>query len=88
MARKQSHGIEQRIADLEARISAIKEREALKQAKSDPALRHAGDALRSIDRALSATTDEQSRRALLESRAWLSSALQGVSRASQSPPPS
>lgn len=69
--RKKRRGIEQRIADLEAKIAAIKEREARKQAKADPALRHASAALRSIDKALSATKDATTKQALSSARSAL-----------------
>ncbi|NOT29638.1 MAG: hypothetical protein HOP15_04215 [Planctomycetes bacterium] len=73
--RSKRRGIDQRIADLEAKIAAIKEREAKKQAKADPALRHASAALRSIDKALAASKDTVTRQALGEARVTLSACL-------------
>ncbi len=70
--RRQRRGIEQRIADLEAKISAIKEREARKLAQADPALRHASAALKSIDKALAATKDSAMKKALTAARSSLS----------------
>jgi hypothetical protein len=52
------------IADLEAKIAAIKAREAARQVKADPAVRHARAAARSIDKALSAVQDSAMRQAL------------------------
>ena len=51
--------------------AAIKEREARKQAKKDPALRHASSALRAIDKALLATKDAETKHALLTARSNL-----------------
>ncbi len=70
--RRQRRGIDQRIADLEAKIATIKEREARKKVKADPALRHAAAALRSIDKALAATEDAKMQKALTAARASLS----------------
>lgn len=53
----------------------MKEREARKQAKADPTLRHAGAALKSVDKALAAAENANLRQALLEVQAWLSSCL-------------
>ena len=70
------------IADLEAKIHVIKARQARKQAKADPAIRHASAALRSIDKALAATKDAGTRQALSEARSSLSACLarNGVGR--------
>src|SRR5262245_47664993 len=79
-ARRKRRGIDQRIAELEAKIAAIKEREAKKKAKADPALRLASAAVRSLDKALGATKDAVFRQAMSEARATLSAclALNGV----------
>ena len=61
---------EQLIADLEAERAALLARQAT---KTDPARKHAAAALKSVDKALEATEDANSRKALLEARAWLSS---------------
>lgn len=70
-ARRPRRGVEQRIADLEAKIASIKERETRKQAKADPALRHASSALKAIDKALAAAKDSATKRALSEARSSL-----------------
>jgi len=75
---RQRRGVDQRIADLEAKIAAIKEREARKSAKADPALRHATAAVRSIDKALAATKDAGTRSALGEARSTLAALLGGI----------
>ncbi len=54
------------IADLEAQRAAL-------LARADPARKHAAAALKSVDRALAATQDGNTKHALLEARAWLSS---------------
>ena len=76
---RQRRSVDQKIADLQAKIAALKEREAKKQAKADPALRHAKAALRSIDKALAATEDAGTLRALNAARATLGEIL-GVAR--------
>lgn len=73
--RRKRRGIDQMIADLEAKIAVIKERDARKKAKSDPALRHVGAALKAIDKAQAALQDGASRRSLGEARAALESVL-------------
>jgi hypothetical protein len=70
--RRRRRGIDQRIAELEAKIAAIREREARKTARADPALRHASAALKSIDKALAATKDTPTRQTLNDARASLS----------------
>ncbi len=80
--RRQRRGIDQRIADLEAKIAAIKEREARKQVKADPALRHVTAAVRSIDKALGATDDAGTKKTLAEARSSLA-ALVGASRGAE-----
>lgn len=73
--RRRRRGVEQLIADLEAKIAGIKEREARKQAKADPALRHASAALRSIDKALAEVEDSATEKALNEARSTLATCL-------------
>ena len=73
--RRQRRSVEQRIADLEAKLVLIKDRMARKQAKADPALRHAAAALRSIDKALAATKNAGTKEALNEARSSLSRCL-------------
>ncbi len=72
---RQRRSVDQRIAELAAKINALKEREARKQAKADPVLRHASAALKSIDKALSVTNDAVTRSALGEVRASLTKSL-------------
>ena len=71
--RRQRRGIEERIAFLEAKIAAVKEREARRRAKADPVLRNVSAALRSIDKALAATDDSASRKNLGAARSALES---------------
>ena len=66
---------EQMIRDLEAEIARIKTRAEMKKAKRDPALRHVTAAVRSIDKAIDATTDAATKKALDEARATLSAVL-------------
>jgi hypothetical protein len=73
--KRQRRTIEQMIADLEAQVAAIKEREARKQAKADPALRHVTAALKSVDRALAEASDAATRKALSDARSLLSTCL-------------
>jgi len=73
--RRERRGVDQMIADLEAKIAAIRAREAEKKAKADPALRHVKAALRSVDKALSAAKDAALRDGLGEARGALSSVL-------------
>lgn len=66
---------EQRIADLEAQIAAIKARAQRKQMKKDPSLRHISAAIRSIDKATNESGDSATRNALAEARSTLSACL-------------
>ncbi len=74
-APRRRRGIDQRIADLEAKIAAIKDREARKKAKADPALRQTSLALRAIDKALLATKDAEIKKALGAARTSVAAAL-------------
>lgn len=67
---------EQLVAELEARILALKNRAARKAARRNPAVRHTSAAVKSIDKALAATEDNATRKALLEARTTLSACLQ------------
>jgi hypothetical protein len=71
---------EQLVADLEAKIEAIKARVARKRAKANPSIRHTVAAVRSIDKAMTSATDAVLRRSLDEARGVLSAylSLQGV----------
>jgi len=73
--RRQRRTIDQRIADLQAKIAAIKELKARKEAKTDPALRHVSAALRSIDKALDEAKDPATKKALTAARSSLSACL-------------
>src|SRR5947207_8870952 len=66
---------EQVIADLEARIVALKHRAAQKHVKRDPALKHINAAVRSIDKAVSECEDLATKKALSEARETLSACL-------------
>jgi hypothetical protein len=63
------------IRDLEARIAQIKVRAEQRKARRDPALRHVTAAVRSIDKAMAATSDAATRQALQETRATLGACL-------------
>lgn len=73
--RRQHRPIELQIAKLEAKIAAIKAREALKRAKADPMLRNVSAALRAIDKALAQAQEAVGKRTLNEVRALLESLL-------------
>ncbi len=66
---------EDRIAELEAKIAAIKARAERKKVKKDPSLKHMAAALRSIDKALGESGDAATRQALNEARSTISAAL-------------
>jgi hypothetical protein len=78
---RKRRSLDDRIAALQAQIAEIKEREARKQAKANPALRHVSAALRSVDKALATVAQERTKDALLEARAWLAAALNPVDAA-------
>ena len=66
---------EQRIAELEAKIALIKQRDERRTQRKRPEIRHMGQALRSLDQALNATDDSVLRKALDEARTTVSSSL-------------
>jgi hypothetical protein len=74
-SRRRRRGTDQMIADLEAKIAAIKAREARKRAKSDPFLRYTTAAVKTIDKAASATRDPEAKRVLGETRSRLAAFL-------------
>ena len=78
--RRRRRTIDQQIADMVAKIAALKDREARKQAKADPALRHASSAFRSIEKALAATSDANLRHHLLTARSTLAGLVGGGRR--------
>jgi len=63
------------ISDLQAKIARLKQRSAQKKAKKDPTLRHISAAVRSIDKALEATQDVATGKALDETRSTLAACL-------------
>jgi hypothetical protein len=71
---------EQLVADLQAKIEAIKARAARKRRKADPAVRYTIAAVRNIDRAMSSATDQVLRKTLEEARGTLAAflTLQGI----------
>lgn len=66
---------EQMIADLEAKIAAIKAQAERKKLKRDPAIKHITAAVRSIDTALENCEDKATRAALGDARSTLSACL-------------
>ena len=66
---------EQQIADLQAEIERVKHRAEQKKAKRDPTLRHVNAGMRSIDKALKASSDAATKNALNEARATLAACL-------------
>jgi hypothetical protein len=66
---------EVRIKALEAQIEALKRRKAQKLVRRDPALKQMHAAVRSIDKALAASTDHAVRQALGEARNTLTACL-------------
>ena len=74
-ASRQHRTEEARIAELEAKIAAIRARAERKKVKRDPSLRHISAAVRSVDKALGESSDAATRRALDEARSTLSACL-------------
>jgi len=66
---------EERIQELEAKIALVKARAEQKRVARNPALRHVRAALKAIDRALAATQDPATRRALGEASTTLAACL-------------
>jgi len=77
---------EQLVADLQAKIEAIKARATRKRVKADPAVRSTVTAVRNLDKAMAATTDPVMRRTIEEARGVLSAflTLQGALPAASS----
>jgi hypothetical protein len=69
--RRQRRSLDQQIEALQSKILALREREARKQAKTDPAMRLATSAVKSIDKALAATKSAEMRKALTQARSTL-----------------
>ena len=71
---------EQRIADLQAKIEAIKQQAERAKTKRNPALRHMTAALKAVDKAMAESEDNATRKALEDVRATIAAtlALNGV----------
>ncbi|HEX6885436.1 MAG TPA: hypothetical protein VF530_18820 [Planctomycetota bacterium] len=69
---RKRRGLEEQIAALEAKIAAIKEREARKKAQKDPAARFVKAATKSLEKALGVVKDAEQKKALQAARAALS----------------
>jgi hypothetical protein len=71
---------EQLIADLEKKIASIKHRAEQKRVSKDPALRHVKAAAKSLSKAIAASTDAATRKALSAAQSTVSAclALNGV----------
>jgi len=67
--------IQERIQELEAKITTIKARDERKKVRARPEVKHLNMALRSIDKGLNASEDAVLRKALDEARATVSSCL-------------
>jgi hypothetical protein len=77
VTRRQRRTIDQQIADLAAKIENLKVREARKQAKADPVLRHANAALKAIEKGLAQAEDAETKHALLTARSTLAALVGG-----------
>ncbi len=62
---------EQMIADLEEQIRGVKRKAQQREARKNPTTRHVSAAVRCIDKALAATQDTATKKALSEARATL-----------------
>src|SRR5262245_51475444 len=71
--KRKRRGLDEQIAALEAKIVAIRVREAKKQLKKDPAHRFVKAAMKSIEKALGVVKDQAQKKALSEARAALTS---------------
>ena len=74
-SRRKRRSIDEQIADLQAKISEIKDREARRQARADPALKFASTAMRAVDKALQATDDGRNKKLLGQARSALAACL-------------
>ena len=77
---------EQMIADLEKQIREVKRKAQQRDARKNPTIRHVAAAVRSIDKALAATQDTATKKALSEVRATLA-ACQALGRGTLIPRP-
>ena len=74
-SRRTRRTAEQMIKDLERKIAEVKARAERKKVQKDPALRHISGAVRSIDKAVQATSDAATRKALEDARTTLGACL-------------
>jgi len=73
--KKQQRPADARIAELQAKIEAIKARDERKRARAKPEVRHAIAATKALDKALGATTDATLRTAFSEARTLVAAAV-------------
>lgn len=66
---------EQRIADLEKQIEALRQRKVRRQQRRDPALKYMHAAVRSIDKAMTGSHDGAARQGLADARNTLAACL-------------
>jgi membrane protein involved in colicin uptake len=84
--RKKRRSLDERIAELEAKIHAIRQREAEKKAKSDPMLRHVRAARKALEKADGLAEDAGDKRALADALATLDGLMGGAApRGSDAP---
>ena len=83
---RQRRSLDQQIEALQTKILALREREARKQAKTDPVLRLAASALKFVDKALAATENAGMRKSLGETRSILAGCL-GIDGSELKPAP-
>jgi len=67
--------VDERVADLEAKIAAMRGREERKKAKAKPEVRLALQATKALDKALAATQDATLRAAFQEARTTVAAAV-------------
>lgn len=73
--KKQQRPADARIAELQAKIEAIKARDERKRARAKPEVKFALAATKALDKALGATTDATLRTAFQEARTLVASAV-------------
>ena len=67
--------VDERVAELEAKIAGIKARDSKRKAKAKPEVRFAIAATKALDKALGATTDATLRKAFQEARTTVAAAV-------------
>jgi hypothetical protein len=82
--RRQRRSLDQQIEALQSKIVALRERDARKQAKTDPVLRLVASAVKSIDKGLALTENAGMRKGLGEARSILAGSL-GIDGAQRTP---